>query len=56
MNRYFTNVTSMQAKAIREKISMTVCLTKYEDEIYSYDFISFAVKLLSHTGHVKDFS
>ena len=35
MNRYFTNVTSMQAKAIREKISMTVCLTKYEDELYS---------------------
>ena len=35
--RFFTNVTSTQAKLIREKISQTVKLTAYNDEIYSYE-------------------
>lgn len=35
--RYFTNVTSSQAKLIKEKISQSVSLTKYNDEIYSYE-------------------
>ena len=35
--RFFTNVTSSQAKLIREKISQTVKLTVYNDEIYSYE-------------------
>ena len=34
--RFFTNVTSTQAKMIREQISQTVKLTAYNDEIYSY--------------------
>lgn len=34
--RFFTNVTSTQAKMIREQISQTVKLTTYSDEIYSY--------------------
>ena len=53
MNRYFTNVTSMQAKAIREKISMTVCLTKYEDEIYSYEEAMERHKLALASAVVK---
>ena len=35
--RFFPNVTSSQAKLIREKISQTVKLTTYNDEIYSYE-------------------
>lgn len=35
--RFFTNVTSTQAKQIREKISQVVTLTTWNDEIYSYE-------------------
>lgn len=35
--RYFTNVTSAQAKLIKEKISQTVHLTTYDEETYSYE-------------------
>lgn len=35
--RFFTNVTSSQAKLIREKISQTVKLTTYNDENYGYE-------------------
>lgn len=35
--RFFSNVTSTQAKTIREKISQTVTLTTWNDEIYSYE-------------------
>ncbi len=35
--RYFTNVTSAQAKLIKEKISQTVHLTAYDEETYSYE-------------------
>lgn len=35
--RFFTNVTTGQAKLIREKISQTVRLTPYTGEVYSYE-------------------
>ena len=35
--RFFTNVTSSQAKLIREKISQAVTLTVYNDETYGYE-------------------
>lgn len=35
--RFFPNIGSTQAKLIREKISQSVSLTKYQDEIYSYE-------------------
>ncbi len=35
--RYFTNVTVAQAKLIKEQISMTVHLTKYDGDTYSYE-------------------
>ena len=35
--RFFPSVTSSQAKLIREKISQNVVLTKYDEEIYSYE-------------------
>ncbi len=35
--RFFANVTSTQAKMIREKISQTVTLTTWNEETYSYE-------------------
>ncbi len=37
LTRYFPNVLPTQAKLIREKISSSVRVTKYSDEIYSYE-------------------
>ena len=35
--RYFSELTSTQAKLIREKISQSVHISSYNDEIYSYE-------------------
>lgn len=37
LSRYFSNLGSAQAKLIKEKISMSVHITEYHDEIYSYE-------------------
>lgn len=37
ISRYFTTIGSAQAKLIKEKISNSVHMTKYEDEVYSYE-------------------
>lgn len=51
--RYFTNVTSMQAKQIREKISQTVRLKPYQGEVYSYDHAMDRYKLALANAMVK---
>lgn len=35
--RYFNSIGSAQAKLIKEKISTSVRVTKYDDEVYSYE-------------------
>ncbi len=37
LSRYFPNITSVQSKLIREKVSQTVHISSYEGEIYSYE-------------------
>lgn len=37
LSRYFSNLGSAQAKLIKEKISISVHITEYHDEIYSYE-------------------
>lgn len=37
LSRYFTGITSAQAKLIREKISTSVHISAYNDETYSYE-------------------
>lgn len=37
LTRYFNSIGSAQAKLIKEKISTSVRVTKYDDEIYSYE-------------------
>lgn len=37
LTRYFTSIGSAQAKLIKEKISNSVRMTKYDDEVYSYE-------------------
>ncbi len=51
--RFFTNVTSAQAKLIREKISQTVTLTKYAEEVYSYEQAMERYKLALVNAVVK---
>lgn len=51
--RFFTNVTSTQAKMIREKISQNVTLTVYQDEIYGYEQAMERYKLALVNAMVK---
>lgn len=51
--RYFTGVTSGQAKLIREKISQTVRLSPYEGEIYTYEEAMKRYKLALVNAIVK---
>lgn len=51
--RSFTNVTSTQAKLIREKISQKVTLTKYDGEVYSYEQAMERYKLALVNAVVK---
>lgn len=51
--RYFTNVTTTQAKLIKEQISMRVCLTKYEGDTYSYEQAEERFKLALASAVVK---
>lgn len=37
LSRYFTNITSAQAKLVKEKISQAVHMSSYQDEVYSYE-------------------
>lgn len=37
LSRYFSNITSVQAKLIREKVSQNVHINSYSDEVYSYE-------------------
>lgn len=37
LSRYFTNLTSAQAKLIKEKVSMNVHVNTYNDDTYSYE-------------------
>lgn len=37
LSRYFSGVTSVQAKMIREKISQSVHVSVYNEEVYSYE-------------------
>ena len=37
ISRYFSTIGSAQAKLIKEKISNSVHMTKYEDEVYGYE-------------------
>lgn len=37
ISRYFTTIGTAQQKLIREKISNSVHMTKYEDEVYGYE-------------------
>lgn len=37
LSRYFTNITSAQAKLVKEKISQAVHMGSYQDEVYSYE-------------------
>lgn len=37
LSRYFSAVGSAQAKLIKEKISTSVRMTRYDDEVYSYE-------------------
>lgn len=37
LSRYFTNLTSAQAKLIKEKVSMNVHVNAYNDDTYSYE-------------------
>lgn len=37
LSRYFSNLGSAQAKLIKEKISISVHITEYHDEVYSYE-------------------
>lgn len=37
LSRYFSNIGSAQTKLIREKVSSGVHITRYQDEIYSYE-------------------
>ncbi|MCM1056559.1 MAG: DUF2225 domain-containing protein [Firmicutes bacterium] len=37
LSRYFSAIGSAQAKLIKEKISNSVKVTRYEDEVYSYE-------------------
>lgn len=37
LSRYFANITSTQAKLIKEKISQAVHMGSYQDEVYSYE-------------------
>lgn len=51
--RSFSNVTSAQAKLIKEKISQNVTLTKYDGEIYSYEQAMERYKLALVNAVVK---
>lgn len=51
--RSFTNVTSAQAKLIKEKISQVVTLTQYNDETYSYEQAMERYKLALVNAVVK---
>ncbi len=51
--RFFTNVTSSQAKLIREKISQVVKLTAYNDEVYCYEQAMERYKLALVNAMVK---
>lgn len=53
LNRYFTGVTTMQAKQIKEKISQTVRLAPYEGETYSYEEAMTRYKLALASAMVK---
>lgn len=37
LSRYFTNITSAQAKLVKEKISQAIHMGSYQDEVYSYE-------------------
>ena len=51
--RFFPSVTSSQATLIREKISQNVVLTKYDEEIYSYEQAMERYKLALVNAVVK---
>lgn len=51
--RYFDNITTMQAKQIKEKISQAVRLTAYNDEVYSYAQAMERFKLALANAMVK---
>ncbi len=53
LNRYFSTILPTQVKLIKEKISSSVRLTKYDDEIYSYDEAMERYKLALVNSVVK---
>ncbi len=53
LSKYFSNLTSTQGKLIKEKISMNVHITEYNDEIYSYEQAAERYKLALVCAVVK---
>ncbi len=53
VSRYFSGVTSAQAKLIREKISQSVHINSYNDETYSYEQAMERYKLALVNAVVK---
>lgn len=53
LSRYFTGITSAQAKLVREKISPSVHISVYNDEIYSYEQAMERYKLALVNAVVK---
>lgn len=53
LSRYFTTITSAQAKLIREKVSQSVHVHSYNDEVYSYEQALERYKLVLVDAVVK---
>ncbi len=53
LSRYFQGVTSVQAKLIREKVSQSVHVSSYDDEVYSYEQAMERYKLVLVDAVVK---
>lgn len=53
LSRYFSGITSVQAKLVREAISKNVHITEYGDEVYSYEQAMERYKLTLVNAVVK---
>lgn len=53
LSRYFSGITSVQAKLVRETISQNVHISNYNDEIYSYEQAMERYKLTLVNAVVK---
>lgn len=53
LSRYFTTITSAQAKLIREKVSQSVHVHSYNDDVYSYEQALERYKLVLVDAVVK---